>query len=58
MYRMYSKWGKEITMENESTKDILGIQFTPFENTVIEMAESLIDKGHIPDQRKMSSHSW
>lgn len=23
MYRMYSNWGKEITMDNESTKDIL-----------------------------------
>jgi hypothetical protein len=50
---MYCNWGKEITMENEDTKNILGIEFIPFENTVIEMAESLIEKGHIPDQRKM-----
>ena len=52
MHRMYRNWGKEITMENEQTRDILGIDFTPFEQTVLEMAESLIEKGHIPDQRK------
>ena len=53
MHRMYSNWGKEITMENDETKDILGIDFIPFERTILEMAESLIEKGHIPDQRKI-----
>lgn len=51
MYRMYSNWGKEITMDNSETRDLLGINFIPFDQTVIDMAESLIEKGHIPDQR-------
>lgn len=52
MYRMYNNWGKEITMDNKDTLDVLGIDYTPFDQTVIEMAESLIEKGHIPDLRK------
>lgn len=51
MNRMYSNWGKEITMDNEETREILGIDFIPFEDTVLEMADSLIEKGHIPDLR-------
>lgn len=52
---MYSNWGKEITMDNEETREILGIDFIPFEDTVLEMADSLIEKGHIPDLRNTYS---
>lgn len=51
MHRMYNNWGKEITMDNADTTNVLGIDFTPFEDTVFDMAESLIEKGHIPDLR-------
>ena len=54
MHRMYSNWGKEITMDNKDTIDLLGIDYRSFDKTVIEMAESLIEKGHIPDLRKSS----
>ena len=42
MYRMYNNWGKKITMDNEDSKKILGVDYRPFENTILEMAESLI----------------
>ena len=42
-------------MDNEETREILGIDFIPFEDTVLEMADSLIEKGHIPDLRKTYS---
>lgn len=54
MNRMYNNWGKEITMDNSDTKEVLGVEFIPFEKTIIEMADSLIEKGYIPDKRGSS----
>ena len=42
MNRMYNNWGKKITMDNDDSIDVLKVNYRPFENTILEMAESLI----------------
>lgn len=45
-------WGLEKTFDNKETKDILGIEFIDPKQSTLDMAETLIDTGYIPDKRK------
>ena len=49
---IYKKWGMNIQIENSSTKQVLGIEFKDIKTSTLEMAESLINSGYIPDKRK------
>ena len=46
-------WGIQKDYDNQATKDILGIDFKiPWQQTIVEMVESLIETGYIKEQRK------
>ena len=45
-------WETEFTYDNQETKQILGVQFRDLDSSLLEMAETLIQSGYIPDQRK------
>jgi len=42
MKMLNNKWGKESTFDNKETKEILGIEFHEWKDTVYDMAETLI----------------
>jgi hypothetical protein len=42
MRMMNNDWGKKNTFENKETKEILGIEFHEWKDTVLEMVETLI----------------
>ena len=41
-------WGLEHSYDNTSTREILGINFIDFKQSVCEMSETLISTGYIP----------
>ena len=45
-------WGKQLMLCNERSKQVLGIKYRSMQETIPEMAESLIAHGQIPDKRK------
>ena len=46
------RWGKRKLYINKETTEILGIEFIEPKKSVLDMAESLINTGYIPDKRK------
>ena len=44
-------WDVAHTYDTSETKDILGINFRDTNDTLLEMAECLIETGYIPDKR-------
>ena len=46
-----ANWGKEVNVSNKRSKEVLGINYRPEEDSLREMAESLMDKGIIRDRR-------
>ena len=51
MKMMNANWGKSSTFENKETKDVLGIEFHEWNDTVMDMVETLIETEYIPDKR-------
>ena len=49
---LYSIWGVKMTIENSKSEEVLGFKFRDFKTATLDMAESLIDLGYIPDKRK------
>ena len=45
------RWGITYKIDNEPSKQVLGIQYTDCRQSILEMAESLIELGYIPDKR-------
>jgi hypothetical protein len=45
------KWGKMQSFKNTETTDILGIKFISPKQSTLDMAETLIKTGYIPDKR-------
>ncbi|CDW84889.1 nad-dependent epimerase dehydratase [Stylonychia lemnae] len=50
-------WGLEFEMDNQKSKTILGIQYRPASEAVIEMAESLIQSGLLRSKKKTQCSS-
>lgn len=48
---MYKRWDKQMTFENAKTREMLGIDFIPMEQSVSEMVETMIQTGYVPDLR-------
>jgi len=42
---MLEKWDKDMTYVNDETKDILGIEFIPQSQTLVDMVPTLIENG-------------
>lgn len=49
--KIASMWGREINVSNKRSKDVLGINYRSTEDSLREMAVSLMDKGIIQDRR-------
>ena len=49
---MLPNWGKPILMDNSSSQKILGIQYRDTKESIIALAECMIENGVIPDKRK------
>ena len=47
---MTKYWGADLAFDNTSAKEILGVDFRPFQDSLYEMADSLIENGHITHQ--------
>ena len=45
-------WNRVETWDTEDTKNILKINFTDVKKSIVEMAQSMIESGYIPDYRK------
>lgn len=45
-------WGKTMFFDNNRSKNVLGIKYRPSEESVIAMAESLMEAGKV--QRKLA----
>ncbi len=43
--------GKVYTFDNARSKEVLGIEYTDLAQTLVEMGESLIQQGYVPDER-------
>ena len=48
---MYPMWGRVITLDNSQTQQVLGINFTPVKQSVLEMSETLIETGYVPQPK-------
>lgn len=46
-----AKMGLKYVYDTKLTNEVLGIQFTDFNKTMEDMAETMIVLGHVPDQR-------
>lgn len=46
---MYKMWGNESQMNAQPARDILGIKFIPCKLSALDMVETLIETGYIPD---------
>ena len=46
-----AKIDKKQTFDTSLTNDVLGIEFIDFNKTMEDMAVTMIDLGHVPDQR-------
>ena len=45
-------WGKNFEFNTDRSKSILGIEYRPTKDSVLEMINSMIDAGWIEDKRK------
>ena len=52
MKGMLRMWGKEWTVDNSKTRSELGIEFQDMKTSLVDMVESLIEQGYIPEKRK------
>lgn len=50
--KMLPFWDYSYTLDNNRSKDILGIQYKSGPDAIISMAESLIDLGLVEEKRK------
>ena len=50
---MIPMWGIEKNFDNKETKEILDIDFIDPQKSTLDMADTLIDTGYIPDKRVM-----
>ena len=50
--RLLPLWGRSMTMINDRSKKVLGMEYIPMKDTYVDMAESMIELGLIPDKRK------
>ena len=48
---LYTVLNKDITFDNSSTVDLLGIKFTPLCDSVTEMVIRMIETGLLPEYR-------
>jgi len=48
---MVEFWGHKKIYENSATTNVLGINFIDMKKSILDMAESLIEIGYIPDRR-------
>lgn len=44
-------WRKKILLENEKSRQILGIVYRSTKDTILEMAQALIIHGQVPDKK-------
>lgn len=52
-----NQWGKEKSFDNSLSKKVLGIEYRKFDNSVIDMCQSLIDTGYVPKGSEMKPKS-
>lgn len=45
-------WGKSLILENQRSREVLGLDYKQSNNTIVAMAESMIESGLIKDKRK------
>lgn len=45
-------WGKNVKVSNEKAQKVLKIKFNDIDQTIVDMGNSLIDVGIVPDYRK------
>ena len=49
--RFAAMWEKKYQLNHSKSVDILGIKYHDIKDTMVDMAESLIENGLIPDNR-------
>ena len=49
---IYSLWGTETECDNQPSKDILGIDYTPLQTMMDDMIKAMIETGYVEDKRK------
>ena len=49
--RFAAMWEKQYQLNHSKSVDILGIKYQDIKETMVDMAESLIENGLIPDNR-------
>ena len=47
----YSKWNVRCHINVDRTKELLGMEFRPVNESLVDMANSLIDLGIVEDKR-------
>ena len=47
-------WGKKYTLDNSRSISELKLEYIPMKESLIEMANTMIDLGYLPDKRKKS----
>ena len=52
MAAMNQEWGIEKSYDNKETREILGIDFKPWQTSVADMVPTLKETGYIPTQIK------
>lgn len=50
--RFKAMWEKNYNLDNSKSVKVLGIQYKPIEDTMISMAEGMIEAGMLPDNRQ------
>lgn len=45
------QWGKMLTFDNKTTKQILKMDFIPMRQSIVDMGETMIRTGYISDKR-------
>ncbi len=46
------QWDKTQRLSNQKSVDILGMQYSNYNDTIVEMGESFIENGIVKDKRK------
>ena len=54
---MVKYWGQKMACNNQRSKDVLGIEYRPIEESMVEMAETMMDMGTIEDKRDPTKSS-
>mmetsp|Transcript_6562 Transcript_6562/g.10548 ORF Transcript_6562/g.10548 Transcript_6562/m.10548 type:complete len:140 (-) Transcript_6562:49-468(-) len=52
MKLMVKMWNIDLEIDPIQTREVLGIEFTDLKKSILDMAESMIDCGYLPDKRK------